>query len=88
MLSFSDFKLLEAADSPAVTALETQIKDKLNGISDLKKTAKEGKKGVEAKVASLTAQSKAYSEISNLMTRLAGELGRGDTSKEGTTNIY
>lgn len=88
MLNFFDFRIMEAEDSPAVSQLESQIKDKLSKISDMKKQAKEGKRGNEAKIASLTAQAKAYTEISGLMTRLAGELGRAETSKEGTTNIY
>lgn len=88
MLNFLEFRLLEAESNPRITQLEDQIKEKLGKISEMKKIAKEGKKGLDAKISSLNAQSKAYSEISDLMTRLAGELGRIDTSKEGTTNIY
>lgn len=88
MLNFLEFRILEAEDNPRISQLEDQIKDKLSKISDIKKDAKAGKTGNEAKIASLTAQSKAYNDISTMMKNLATEIGRAGASKEATTNIY
>lgn len=88
MLNFYEFRLNEAEINPRVSQLEEQIKEKLGKMSDLKKEAKAGKTGNDAKVASLNAQSKAYNEIATLMTSLSAEIGRAGVSKETTTNIY
>lgn len=88
MVNFYEFRLMEAEDNPAISALEGQIKDKMSKLPDIKKEAKEGKKGVEAKIASLDAQAKAYSDLSALMQRLSGELARLGTGQQQSTNIY
>jgi predicted GTPase len=88
MLNFLEFKILEAEQNPKISQLEDQIKNKLSKISDLKKEAKAGKSGNEAKVSSLSAQAKAYSEISSLMNNLVGELRKVQNDKESSTNIY
>jgi hypothetical protein len=88
MLNFNQFVLNEA-ENPAVKALEAQIKDKMSKIPDVKKTAKEGKNDLDGKIASLKAQVKAYTELSALMNRLAGELTRAESKGQTeTTNIY
>jgi SMC interacting uncharacterized protein involved in chromosome segregation len=87
MLNFNEFVLNEE-QNPAVAALEKLIKDKMSKIPDLKKAAKEGKKELEGKIASLKAQSKAYTEIAALMTRLSGEIARAKPDQSEPINIY